>query len=238
MRKLFHIFITGMIISFLGSLPLGTLNIAIMQLSITDGIRPAVLFGLGSLTAEVVYVRLSLIAMDWIRKQQRILKALEWVTLLIVIALAVSSFYAAATPHVTKNVILSSTLNRYALGLTMSALNPVQIPFWFGWSTVLFTKKILLPKNTHYNVYITGIGLGTLMGNFVFIYGGRLLADKISNNQGLLNWIIGGIFALTAIIQVWKMTHHKGVEHRMEHPEEETMHMEGKIEELNQDNVK
>jgi threonine/homoserine/homoserine lactone efflux protein len=235
MRKLFQIFLTGMFISFLGSLPLGTLNIAIMQISITDGMMPALLFGFGSLTAEVVYVRLSLIAMDWIRKQQRILKALEWVTLLIVVALAISSFYAAVTPNVTKNVILSSTLNRYLLGLTMSALNPVQIPFWFGWSTVLFTKKILLPKNSHYNIYIVGIGLGTLMGNFVFIFGGRLLADKINNNQNVLNWIIGGIFALTAIIQVWKMTHHKGIEHRLEHPEEETMHLEDKIEELNKD---
>lgn len=232
MQKLFRIFITGMFISFLGSLPLGTLNVAIMQLAITDGIMPALLFGFGSLTAEVVYVRLSLIAMDWIRKQQKILKALEWVTLAIVVALAISSFYAAVTPKVTKNVILSSTLNRYFLGLFMSALNPVQIPFWFGWSTVLFTRKILLPRNLHYNIYIIGIGLGTLMGNFVFIFGGRLIADSINNNQNLLNWIIGGIFSLTAIIQVWKMTHNKGIEHRMEHPEEETMHMEDKIEEF------
>lgn len=235
MHKLFRIFITGMFISFLGSLPLGTLNVAIMQLAITDGITPALLFGFGSLTAEVVYVRLSLIAMDWVRKQQKILKALEWVTLAIVVALAVSSFYAALTPKVTKNVILSSTLNRYFLGLFMSALNPVQIPFWFGWSTVLFTRKILLPRNLHYNIYITGIGLGTLMGNFVFIFGGRLIADAINNNQNLLNWIIGGIFTLTAIIQVWKMTHHKGIEHRLEHPEEETMHLEGKFEEFNKD---
>ncbi|HEY1113329.1 MAG TPA: LysE family transporter [Chitinophagaceae bacterium] len=232
MQKLFRIFITGMFISFLGSLPLGTLNVAIMQLSITDGIMPALLFGFGSLTAEVVYVRLSLIAMDWIRKQHRILKILEWVTLAIVVALAISSFYAAVTPKVTKNVILSSTLNRYLLGLFMSLLNPVQIPFWFGWSTVLFTRKILLPRNLHYNIYIAGIGLGTLMGNFVFIFGGRLIADSINNNQNLLNWIIGGIFSLTALIQVWKMTHNKGIEHRMEHPEEETRNMEDRVEEL------
>ena len=67
MHKLVRVFITGMFISFLGSLPLGTLNVALMQISISDGITPALLFGFGSLTAEVVYVRLSLIAMDWIR---------------------------------------------------------------------------------------------------------------------------------------------------------------------------
>ena len=129
MAKLFRIFLTGLFISFLGSLPLGTLNIAAMQIAISDGIQPAFLFSLGSLTAEVVYVRLSLMAMDWVRKQRKLFRILEWITLLIIIALAVSSFYAAVTPQVHENVILSSTLHRYFLGLIMSALNPVQIPF-------------------------------------------------------------------------------------------------------------
>jgi threonine/homoserine/homoserine lactone efflux protein len=230
MSKLLRIFLTGMFISFLGSLPLGTLNIAAMQISISDGIEPAFLFSLGSLTAEVVYVRVSLIAMDWVRKQQKLFKILEWVTLAIVVALALSSFYAATHARVHKNIILSSTLNRYLLGLFMSAVNPVQIPFWFGWSTVLFTKKILLPKNTHYNIYIIGIGLGTLMGNALFIFGGKLIANSISNNENILNWIIGSIFGITAIIQLYKMYRHKGAEHRLEHPEEHTKQFEDKIE--------
>ena len=59
-----------MLISFLGSLPLGTLNVAAMQISITDGIIQALQFSLGSLLAEVIYVRLSLVAMDWVRKKE------------------------------------------------------------------------------------------------------------------------------------------------------------------------
>src|SRR6476469_4658416 len=105
MPKLLRVFFTGMMISFLGSLPLGTLNIAAMQIAISVGIASAIFFSLGSLTAEVVYVRLSLIAMDWVRKQQKLFKILEWVTLAIVVALAVSSLYAAMHPSVHKNVI-------------------------------------------------------------------------------------------------------------------------------------
>jgi threonine/homoserine/homoserine lactone efflux protein len=220
MPKLVRIFFTGMLISFLGSLPLGTLNVAAMQIAISDGFYPAFLFSSGSLVAEVIYVRLSLIAMDWIRKQQKLFKILEWVTLAIVLALAVSSFYAALHPSVHKNVILSSTLNRFVLGFVMCAINPVQIPFWFGWSTVLYTKKVLLPKSSHYNMYIIGIGIGTLFGNFVFIFGGQLIASKISSNQNILNWIIGGIFALTALIQLYKILKKKDVTHQIEHPEE------------------
>jgi threonine/homoserine/homoserine lactone efflux protein len=236
MARLLRIFITGLFISFLGSLPLGTLNIAAMQIAISDGILQALYFSTGSLLAEVIYVRLSLIGLDWIRKQEKIFRVLEWVTLTIVVALAISSFYAALHPSVNKNVILSSTLHRFFLGLIMSALNPMQIPFWFGWSTVLLTKNILLPKNSHYNIYIIGIGVGTLLGNCVFIFGGKLIADKINNNQHVLNWIIGGIFAITALIQIWKMASKKtNLLHRMEHPEEETRPYEERVEELNKE---
>jgi threonine/homoserine/homoserine lactone efflux protein len=206
-----------MLVSFLGSLPLGTLNIAVMQIAITDGIVSAFMFSAGSLLVEIVYVRLSLVAMDWVTKQEKLFKILEWITLLIVVALAISSFYAALHPSVEENVILSSTLPRFVLGVVMCAVNPVQIPFWFGWSTVLFTKKILLPRNDHYNLYIAGIGLGTLIGNCVFVFGGILISTKISNNQHVLNWVIGGIFAITALIQIWRMWKKKDTAKEIEH---------------------
>lgn len=209
MQSLVRIFFTGMLVSFLGSLPLGTLNIAAMQIAITDGVAAAMFFSMGSLLVEVIYVRLSLVAMDWVRRQEKLLRALEWVTLVIVLALAASSFYAALNPKVNENVILSSTLPRWLLGIVMSAVNPVQIPFWFGWSTILFTKKILQPRKDHYNTYILGIGLGTFAGNCIFIFGGLIIANRINNNQHVLNWVIGGIFALTALVQIWRMVKRK-----------------------------
>ena len=236
MRHLWKIFFTGMLVSFLGSLPLGTLNVAAMQISVTDGIKAAMLFSFGSLVAEIVYVRLSLVAMDWVRKQEKIFKILEWVTLAIVVALAISSFYAALHPSESKNAILSkSTLPHFVLGLVMSAVNPIQIPFWFGWSTILFTKKILLPRQDHYNIYIIGIGLGTFAGNCVFIFGGQLIANKISSNQNILNWVIGSIFGVTAIVQLWRIFKKKDAVHRIEHPEEEKHELEKKIFGMNDD---
>ena len=232
MQSFIRIFFTGLLVSFLGSLPLGTLNIAAMQIGISSGALMALYFSFGSLLAEMVYVRASLVAMDWIRKQQRILKALEWVTFFIVLALAAASFYAALQPGTKQNPILTSTLHPFLLGLVMSALNPVQIPFWFGWSTVLFSKKILLPRRDHYNTYILGIGLGTLLGNCVFIFGGQLIAERISHNQNILNWVIGGIFALTAGIQLWKILKKKDAHHQMEHPEALKKKIEEQLDEI------
>lgn len=232
MPKLLRIFFTGMMISFLGSLPLGTLNVAAMQISVTEGITQAVFFSIGSLLAEIIYVRISLVAMDWVRKQEKLFRILEWATVVIVLALAFFSFYAAMHPKVEKNIILSSSLPKLALGFIMSALNPVQIPFWFGWSTVLFTKNILLPRNDHYNSYIIGIGIGTFIGNCVFIFGGKLMVNELNANQHVLNWVIGGIFALTALIQLWKiLVKKKKIEDALDHPEKVTHGLEKRIHE-------
>lgn len=228
------IFWIGLLVSFLGTLPLGTLNIAAMQISATDGVQPAVLFSLGSLLVEAIYVRLSLVAMDWVRKQKRILKILEWVTLVIVVALATSSFYAALHPTTEKNVILSSTLPKFVLGMMMCAVTPAQIPFWFGWSTVLFTRNILIPKASFYNVYILGIALGTFAGNVLFIMGGRLMVDTLDAKQSLLNWIIGGIFAATAIVQMWRIVKNRGAVHHIEHPEKMQQKVEKQMKDVHE----
>lgn len=213
---LIKVFFWGMMVSFLGSLPLGTLNVAAMQISVQESIMNAMLFSLGSLLTEMIYVRISLVGINWIRKQKKLFRWMEWITLAIVVALAAGSFIAAMQPHQAKNVMLNNHVNRFVLGLGLSAISPMQIPFWFGWSTVLFTKKILIPKNSYYNLYIIGIGIGTLMGNCVFIFGGKYLVQKLNTNQGLLNWIIGGIFALTALILLIKILLNKDAAKKLE----------------------
>ncbi|MBO9573991.1 MAG: lysine transporter LysE, partial [Chitinophagaceae bacterium] len=107
-------------------------------------------------------------------------------------------------PTVHKNILLSGGVHRFWLGIMMSAVNPVQIPFWFGWSTVLFTKKVLQHRNDYYNSYIAGIGTGTFIGNLIFIFGGQLIVEHLDSNQRVLHAIIGSVFAITALIMLWR----------------------------------
>lgn len=213
---LIKVFFWGMMVSFLGSLPLGTLNVAAMQISVQESIMNAIYFSLGSLLVEMIYVRISLVGINWIRKQKKLFRWMEWITLGIVIALAAGSFIAALHPHHEKNVMFNNNINRFLLGVMFSSISPMQIPFWFGWSTVLFTKNILLPKNAYYNFYILGIGLGTLLGNCVFIFGGKWIVEKLNANGNILNWVIGGIFAVTAFILLIKILLHKDAAKKLE----------------------
>lgn len=232
MLKSLRIFFTGIFIAFIGMLPLGTQNLAAMQIAIDDGLEPAILFALGMVVPDVVYVYVTLLSMQWIQKQKKLFKALEWVTLAIVVSLAVANFYAAFHPSVEKNVLLSNALPKFLLGVVINGVNPMQIPFWFGWSTILFTKKILEPRWRHYHIYATGVSIGMFAGTAVFIFGGRLIADQISSNQNLLYIFVGIVFTVTALIQIWKMQKKKDALHKLEHPEEITASFEPTIDEI------
>lgn len=205
MLKLIRIFLIGIFISFVGVLPLGTVNLSAMQLAITDGVVPAVLFALGMIPPDIFYVLATLLAMQWIQKQKKIFLVLEWATLVLVLALAAANFYAALHPSVQKNVLLSSTLPPFFLGLVMNGLNPLQIPFWLGWNTVLLTKKLLQPDWKQYLAYLAGVSIGLFAGTAVFIFGGTLVAEKISRHQTMVSFSIGLVFLGTAVFQVWKM---------------------------------
>jgi threonine/homoserine/homoserine lactone efflux protein len=207
---LVKVFFWGLLVSFLGTLPLGTLNVAAMQISVQESILQGIYFALGALLVEMIYVRISLVGINWVTKQKKLFRWMEWIAVGIVLALAVGSFVAAMQTHESKNVFLNNHIHRFFLGIFISAINPIQIPFWFGWSTILFAKKILIPKNSYYNLYIVGIGIGTLLGNCVFIFGGKMIVQRLNANQSLLNWIIGGIFALTAVILFIKILLNKG----------------------------
>ena len=149
MLKFIKIFSWGLLISFLGSLPLGTLNMAAMQIGIHENIAHALYFSLGSLCVEMIYVRISLVGIDWVRKQAVLMRVMEWITLAIILALAIGSFMAAMKEGGdAKNLMLNNKMHRFLLGVFMIDIHPVQIPFWFGWSTVFFTKKILEPENS------------------------------------------------------------------------------------------
>ncbi len=54
------------------------------------------------------------------------------------------------------------------------------------------------------------------MGNSVFIFGGKWIVEKMNTNQNILNYVIGGIFTLTAIIQLIKILTHKDAAEKLE----------------------
>jgi threonine/homoserine/homoserine lactone efflux protein len=206
MFEIIRIFFTGLLISFLGTLPLGTLNVSAMQISVQESTRRAILFALGVALVEIIYVRISLKGMYWVLENQQLFDMLQWVTVFLFLVLAVSCFRVAwKNGSSQKNILLKNKMNRFWLGLTMSAVNPVQIPFWFLWSTYLLSNKLLQPVTLHYNLYISGIAIGTLTALAVFIYAGKWLINKLNASNRVVNIVVGSVFVISAVVQLYRL---------------------------------
>ena len=198
------IFAWGLVISFLGSLPLGALNLFTIYISVSKGIYAALAFSLGCILSEVLFVRLAVVSLNWISQRRRLFKMLEWITIVIIFSLAVFSFHTAIRKTEFSSAMPVNINHPFWSGVLLSAIDPMKIPFWFLWSTFLIANKILIPLKNNYNFYIAGIGLGSLLGFLIFIYGGNYLIGTIKTHQDIINWTIGGILLITTIIQMYR----------------------------------
>lgn len=205
MKQLVKVFGWGVVISFLGSLPLGILNVTVTQLSVEKGIGAAFEFSFAAMVVELLYVFVTLRAMNWVSRRIRLFRLFEWLTTFLILALSVNSLVAAVNMEGISSVIPAESDHAFLSGIILSALNPLHIIFWFGWSTILIEKKILYNNNRHYNFYTTGIGIGTIAGFAVFIFAGSYLIHQLLFNQTLINWIIGIVLLITAVVQVYKI---------------------------------
>jgi len=205
MSELIRVFFTGMVISLLGALPLGTLNVTAMQIAVQENSRNAIQFSIGVALVEILYVRISLKGMNWVMENQQIFNILEWCTVMLFIVLAVGSFLTARKSRDQKNILLKNNMNRFFLGLTMSAINPVQIPFWFIWSTYLLSNQFLKSTAWHFNIYTAGIGAGTLAALALFIYAGKWVVNKLNASHRVINIAVGIIFLVSAVVQLYRV---------------------------------
>jgi len=212
MKKFFRVFFAGCIISFLGSLPLGTMNLAAIHITIGDGAVNAFIYSAGSLLAELIYIRLVLVAMSWISRQYRLFRVLEWITIIIIFILSAGSFIAAGKTIQTMS-FTSHIPHPFIWGFIISLINPLHIPFWLGWSTVLVNKNILEPSPVNYRSYMAGISMGTLGGFAVFIAGAGYFSKQLTAAQRTVNYIIAVLLLLTAIVQLYKIMTSPGTRH-------------------------
>ena len=205
MKQLARVFVWGAVISFLGSLPLGVLNVTATQLSVENGIITAFVFAVGAMIVELIYVFVTLRAMSWVSKRMQLFRLFEWITTVLILLLSINSLIDAIKMEKISSIFPAEARNSFFSGMFLSALNPLHVIFWFGWSTILIERNILYTNQSNYNFYTTGIGFGTIAGFAVFIFGGNYIIHQLLFNQTVINWIIGIVLLITAVVQLYKI---------------------------------
>jgi len=191
-------------ISFLGTLPLGTLNISVANLVFNHNTEGAIGFAFAAAVVEMVAVRLALMVVD----RLHILKNYYWLfrllSVVILLVLSVTTFVSASETEQFSVAFPLTDKHPFIAGLTLSALNPLHIPFWMGWTAVLKSRGILSNNKRSYNLFVVAIGTGTMIAFSLYGLAGGFLIQLLRHWQSVLNWILGVILLLTAVAQLYK----------------------------------
>lgn len=208
MLQLIKIAIIGFTVSFLGSLPLGTLNITALKIVVSRNVNQALLFSIAAILIELIVVRITLIKTSKLNLNTKISNYILPIAIIFLCYLSVTNFVSVSSDSElgvqSKIPFIESS---FMLGLLLSISNPMHIPFWLGWNSILIKQNKLKQDKNNYIFYISGIAIGSFAGLLVFIFLGKHLIQSIKHYNSLMSILMGIFylgFALFLSIKLYK----------------------------------
>lgn len=201
MLNLKNIFV-GFLVSFIGSIPLGYLNVVGFQVYEKLGLTPTMLYLSGVIIIEFFVIYFTLIFAKRLAENKRLTKYIEGFSILFMFLLAYV-FYSSANAKSE----FSTTFNYtpFLLGIVLSCLNFIQIPFWTGWNLWLLNGNYIEISGVRKYGYL----LGTIVGTFCGMLSLIVSLDYFSTNidflsKYLMKIIIPTVFLGLGIFQLFK----------------------------------
>ncbi|MBA4849268.1 LysE family translocator [Emticicia sp. BO119] len=201
----FLIFLLTATISFLGSIQLGSVNLAVIQTTLSKNFSAGVSVAIGGSIPEIIYSALALEGLLFIQQNQSFLDKLNLLMIPVFIVMGIVYFFQK-NPDV--NIATATPVNlkvNFLKGFSLGMVNPQILPFWF-FISVYINKYIVISSLATKSAFI----LGAVTGAFGILY----LFAFISNRQQLkiqkllkgypINRAIGLIFLILALFQVIK----------------------------------
>lgn len=199
--------VAGFVVSFLGSLPLGYLNIIGLDIYSKWGIDAVISFLLGIILIETIVVYLTVLFANKLATNKKILKFIDFFAVFFLFLIAYL-FYTNSNTSAEPQHYLEKYQNYspFLIGVVLSGINFIQIPFWMGWNLYLVNAKYisLLQKLKIY--YIIGILVGTFFGMMVVIILLKTLSqNSFSFSKYIVPVLIPLFFVVLAFFQSYKV---------------------------------
>ncbi len=168
------IFIFSCIISFVGSLQLGPVNIAVINSALYDNKKATYYIAIGGCIPEFIYCSIAVFANNYLLEYERLIFLFKIAFIIILIIVGFTIFFKKQSEVLSKK---ETTLNKKPIqylfkGFLLAILNPQLLPFWMFiqvyFSSIPFLR---IQSNLQKISYILGSGVGAfiLLAFFIII---------------------------------------------------------------------
>ncbi len=203
----------GFIVSVVGSLPLGYINLIAFEIYKTNGNHSLYYFLIGVVLVEFFVIRMTLYGAVWLLKNSKMVKSIELISILFLLVLAISFLWQSPSQNSTTPSGFISQYHPFLIGLFFNGINLIQLPFWAGWNLYLINEAWIDLKEGNKYAYILGTSMGTFCGILAFVYTFAFLLahDQIATSPWI-RYILPAVFLLLALLQIVKFVRKYRVE--------------------------
>lgn len=199
--KLLRNLLLGLGISFLGSIPLGYLNVIGFQIYEQSGISALTAYLFGIISVEVVILYFTYKGALFLSKQAQMARLIDLFSIVFLLILAFI-FWMSENRQNNAQAWLSEG-SFFLKGISLNMVNLMQVPFWLGWH--FYVNQNDQPNLLGRNLYFLGALLGTFLGMLSFVL---LLAhfshQSTSLQKYLLSCLVPLFFVLLAFYQIFR----------------------------------
>ena len=199
-----YIFFFGFVISFLGSLPLGTLNILVANLAYKD-CKEAIWFGLGAIIIEMLIVGVGIKAVQHLNRLYYLVKVMKVFMVGVLFLISWSSFENFLATNIQgQATTLFFESHTFISGMVLSLINPLHLPFWMAWIKVLEKKGIVFHRSRYTVLFMFSIGLGTSLAFQIYASLGNYVIPIFKNSERTMYLILACFFMMMGVYQLYK----------------------------------
>lgn len=190
MKILKNIFV-GFLVSFVGSIPLGYLNIIGFEIYKRRGLEQTQYYLIGVVLIEFFVVLGTLLLAHKLNSNRFLLKFIEGFSVVFMFVLAYV-FYTNANTSYSIPLFDGLYLNftSLLLGVFLSSLNFIQIPFWLSWNLYLVNGNYIEVSKSRKYFYFFGTLAGTFCGMLILILSLYYFATNVAFLSNYLMKII------------------------------------------------
>ena len=195
------VFFLGLFVALVGVIPPGLLNMTAARISLKEGPGRGITFSSGVCLVVFVQTYLAAIFARFLSNRPDIVEILQRVAFVIFVLITIYFLVIARNQDEAKvEDDVMSKKSRFFHGMFLSALNVFPIPYQAYMTITLASFGWMDFERTSIITYVTGAAMGTFVMLYFYIFFFEKIKDKKITSQKSMNYSIGIITGLVALI--------------------------------------
>lgn len=206
---LFLTLFLGIILNSIGYIPPGNINLTVVQITITRGIKQAIYFITAFSCVEVLFTFGVMRFVQWLSSEIKVGDYIDGVMIVMFMVLGIITW--RSRKEMPKADYSKKDSIRY--GMLLGVLNPMQIPYWLFVGTYLISHEWIDIGYLSLSIFSIGSGIGAGVALYGFARFAQYIQTKFTLNNYVVNKAIAGLFFALSAYHIFKLIYVHLIKH-------------------------